>query len=232
MNKKRRSDKPINVKLDPDGSEVRSGISRVKIVIVVGIIAVVAILAVVGVITLTSSKGERLAEDASLYIGRSVKELQDGTGAHFLEESAYYGVNSAVEFDYISESEKHITAQGIKYPSWAVRVKINEMGAHISQISYIDFSVIKNDPRGKKRADQVNLDRFASGAKLGAVVKEIGLDPYAVTYDENGCTAYTYRYYYERDNGDEQAVLMRVVFNKKNKYKFSTAEILVPDVDG
>lgn len=231
VNKNLRSDKPINVKFSTDGEEVKSGVGRLKVVIAVGIAAVAVLLAAVLVMTLTASKGARLAEDASLYIGRSVQELQEGTGEHFIEESTCYGVNSAVEFDHIYESEKQITAQGIKYPSWVVRVKLSEIGGHIAQVSYIDFSVIKGDPRGKKRSSQIDLDRFASGAKLGTVLKDIDIAPYAVTYNEDGSTMYTYRYYYERDNGDEQAAVVRVVFNKKNKYKYSTAEIVMPDVD-
>jgi hypothetical protein len=39
---------------------------------------------------------------------------------------------------------------------------------------------------------------------------------------------YTYKYYYTRDNGDEQQAILRVAFSESGKYKYSTTELIYP----
>ncbi|MBR1723782.1 MAG: hypothetical protein IJ723_02005 [Ruminococcus sp.] len=189
---------------------------------------VVFIISVVIVLALTASKGERYADDASNYIGEPVQKLSQQTGLHYADESKYYGINSAVVFDYVYECEQTVKAQGIEYPRWAVFITQSKMGDHISEVTYTDFTVIKKDMRGKKRKGVIDLDRFSAGTKQSAVLKEIDMSPYSITYSEDGGVTYLYKYYYPRDNGDEQAMLTRVTFSDKGKYKYSASEVLIP----
>ncbi len=228
--KKRKKDKTIKVKAVPDGTEIRHGLGRrgLKLLLIAGIAAVIVIVAAVIVLAVTASKGERYAEDASQYIGQQPAVLSATTGIQYLDESKYYGVNSAIAFDYICESDKSVKVQGIEYPRWAVLVSVSDIGGHISKITYTDFTVLKHDIRGKKQKDSVDLDRFPAGTKQSSVLKNIDMSPYSITYSEDGGVTYVYKYWYKRDNGDEQAMLMRVTFSEKGKYKYSTNEVLIP----
>ncbi len=210
--------------------EIKHGLTRrgVKLIIGGGIAAVVVIIAVVIVMALTASKGLRYAEDASAYIGEQPQTLNVKTGIQYLDESKFYGVNSAIAFDYIYESDKTVKVQGIEYPSWAVTLTTSDNSGHISKVTYTDFSTLKHDIRGKKLSGCIDLDRFSSGTKQSAVMKAIDLSPYSITYSEDGGITYVYKYYYKRDNGDEQAMLTRVTFSEKGKYKYSTNEVLIP----
>ncbi len=228
--RKKDKNKTIRVRAVPDGTEIKRGLGKrgLKLVIVGGIAAVFIILIIVIVMAITASKGLRYAEDASVYIGEQPQTLNVRTGIQYLDESKFYGVNSAVTFDYIYESEKSVKVQGIEYPAWAVTLSVSDNGGHISRVTYTDFSVLKHDIRGKKLDGCIDLDRFASGTKQSAVMKEIDLSPYSITYSEDGGVTYVYKYYYKRDNGDEQAMLTRVTFSDKGKYKYSTNEVLIP----
>ena len=118
--------------------------------------------------------------------------------------------------------------QGIVYPEWAVTLKLSD-AKFITDVTYLNFDLLKKDIRGEKRSSQVSLERFHEGDKQSSVMKEIDLDPYSITFSQSGNVTYVYKYYYKRDNGDEQAVLLRAVFSEDGKYRYSSAELLFPE---
>lgn len=188
--------------------------------------AVILVVIAVLVNSLLSADGEKYAESAAEYIGRDVAKFQNDTQIHLSESSAFDAVNEAVSFDYVYESEDTLRAGGKTYPEWAVFVKVSDYN-YITDVVYTDFSRIKKDMRGKKADAEITLDRFAKGDKRSSVLKYIGLDPYSISRSETGAVVYTFKYYFERSNGDEQAVLLRAVFDEDNKYQYCTNELLI-----
>ena len=199
----------------------------VKIAVIAVLAVVVVILVIVLVGSMMGRKGERYSVQASEYIGKSVGDLNQDSELFYADTSEYYSINSTVDYDCIGESGDTVEVQGIRYPKWAVTLKLSE-AKFITDVTYTDFSVVKHDVRGVKKDGQVSLERFHDGDKQSAVLREIDMKPYSISYSQAGITTYTYKYYYKRDNGDEQAVLMRAVFTEKGKYRYSTAELLFP----
>ena len=225
----RKRSKVINVKTDEDKAPVETVIN-LKLILIAAAVLVLVILIIVIVLSLHSSKGERYAEKAYDFIGRNIRDLNDEmTGEIFYADSSQYaGVNNALKFDYIAESEGSVRAGGVKYPKWAVMLKNDKNGGHISDIIYTDFTVIKGDMRGTKTDGLINLDKFSEGEKKSSVMREIKPRPYSISYSQTGIILYTYKYWYKLDSGDEQAAILRVGFSEKGDFKYATTELLIP----
>jgi hypothetical protein len=73
-------------------------------------------------VNIISGKGENTAESISEYIGVDVAKAQKKLDMHFKDESAFQGVNNALNFDYIIESDDSVNVDGINYPEWAALV--------------------------------------------------------------------------------------------------------------
>lgn len=200
---------------------------KLKLAAICVLAVAVIVLIAVFVGSVSGRKGERYAEFASEYIGSSVGDLNKKGERFYADNSAYYGVNSAVKFDCVTESEKSVTVQGIKYPEWAVFLKLSS-AEFITDVTYTNFALLKKDIRGAKSDALISLERFHDGDKQSSVLKEIDISPYSISYTQAGLTTYTYKYYYKRDNDDEQAVILRVVFNEKGVYKYSSTELIIP----
>lgn len=210
-----------------DGA-VLSGKGKVLKISAIGALSVlVIVLVIVLVSSIASRKGERFAAQASEYIGRSVGDLNQESELFYADTSDCYGINNTVTYDCIGEAEDTVKIQGIVYPEWAVTLSLSD-AKFITDVTYTNFALVKNDLRGEKRSEQISLERFHDGDKQSSVLREIDLDPYSITYSQNGTVTYTFKYWYKRDNGDEQAVLMRAVFTEEGKYRYSTAELLFP----
>lgn len=203
---------------------------NLKLILIAAAVVAVVLLTVIIVVNYRSAEGERYAENAYDYIGRNIRDLNDAmTGKlYYADSSQYAGVNNAVKFDYIAESEKTLRAGGVKYPKWAVTIKNDKNGGFISDVIYTDFSVVKGDMRGIKTDGLINLDRFSEGEKKSSVLREIKPRPYSIACSQTGIILYTYKYWYKLDNGDEQAAILRVGFSEKGDFKYSTTELIIP----
>ncbi len=199
-----------------------------KIGIIAVLAAAVVVLTVMAVHSFNSSKGQRFAEQASDYIGMSVGDLNRDSELFYADSTDYYGINSTMSYDCIGESSNTVKVQGIKFPEWTVTLKLSDV-KFITDVTYTDFTTVKHDIRGVKCDHQISLERFHDGDKQSSVLREIGMKPYSITYSQAGTVTYTYKYYYKRDNDDEQAVLLRAVFTEKGKYRYSSAELLFPE---
>ena len=74
---------------------------------------------------------------------------------------------------------------------------------------------------------EIDLDKYDKKAKISAVLDEIDMDPFRITYDAS-FTKYEYRYFYKLDNGDMQSVILCVSADANEKYIFYTAEDIFP----
>lgn len=215
-----------------DGKGLRSNslkfASTFKAVIAVVCALAVIIIAAVIISAVISSKGEKYGEKISQYIGRDVSSLKSEEEIYLKDESAFFGVNSAVSFDYVFESDGKLTTNDITYPEWAVFVDVSDIN-FITDVTYTDFTVIKKDMRGVKHKELVSLDSFNEGAKQSAVLKAVDMKPYSISYSQKGIVVYTYKYYYIRDNGDAQQVILRAVFTEDGEYEYSSTELIYPD---
>jgi hypothetical protein len=191
-------------------------------------ILLVVIIAVAVLSSAFSSKGEKYAELAAEYIGSDFKSLKNADGVNFKDESDYFGVNSAMKFDYIFESDGKLKANDISFPEWAVTVDVDSSN-YVTDVTYTNFKMIKKDMRGSKHDSLVTLDTFKAGDKQSAVTKYIDMEPYSISYAQSGIVTYTYKYYYTRDNGDAQQVILRASFTEEGKYKYYTSELVFPD---
>ena len=77
-------------------------------------------------LNIISGKGENTAESISEYIGIDVAKAQKKLDMHFKDESAFQGVNNALNFDYIIESDDSVNVDGINYPEWAALVTVDD----------------------------------------------------------------------------------------------------------
>lgn len=216
---------------DTKNSGVKAGIRPMvilKISVCIIFIILILTLIIVAVKAFRSSEGERIAESAAEYIGKDIKTLNNADGdMYFSDNSDHYGVNSAISYDYVMESEKTVRAGGVTYPVWAVFIEVNDNN-YVSGVTYTDFSIVEDDMRGKKNGGLIDLGSFSDGDKQSSVTKYIDLNPYSVSYSESGIVTYAYKYYYERENGDEQAVILRASFTSDGKYKYYTSELVYP----
>ena len=232
---KKKDDAPkvIEVKAidENKGESGRAAVRRLmnpKVILIAAGVVVIAVIVLLIVLTFHSKEGERYAEKAYGYIGRSVADLNANSDIFYADGSAYAGVNAALRFDYIAEDDSSIRAGGVKYPKWAVTVNNEDTGGIIKEITYTDFTVLKNDMRGLKTDGLISLDRFSEGEKKSKVLREIDIRPYSMTYSRTGIILYTYKYRYKLENGDEQAAILRVGFSEKGDYKYSSTELLIP----
>lgn len=200
----------------------------------VAITATAAVILIILVIILTimhfsSSKGSRLASDLSDYLGEKTRTAEQELDISLKEESDYSGINKAVKFDRIYESDETVQAAGVTYPKWAIFINVDTDTDEIVTVRYADLTVIEKDLNGfERKGGEVNLDRFDKDDSFGTISDEINVEPYSVTYTIWG-KRYVYKYWYTTENNDRQAVLLRVDFNKKNKFLEYKSELLYPE---
>lgn len=197
---------------------------NVKLILIIAAVVAVIIIAAVIIVSVTSNKGEKIAEKASDFIGADFDVAEKKIDAKFKKESAYKGLTNVIDYDRIAESDGNVRVDGVTYPEWAAMVKLDEQG-RITSVKYADFDSIKGDIRGSKKDYIVNLDKFDSGASLSAIEKELDMDYYAVEFTKDGA-AYVYRYWYENDNGDVQPVVLTVNFDSDNDYQSYSSVLL------
>lgn len=84
---------------------------------------------------------------------------------HFKDESAFQGVDNALNFDYIIESDDSVNVDGINYPEWAALVTVDDE-ERIQTVKYSNFKVLKNNANGEKRvklSTLISLNKEQSG---------------------------------------------------------------------
>lgn len=190
-------------------------------------IAVIVVLVIVLVVAIIADDGKNTAKALSEYIGDSMLTAINDSDIKVYDESKYKAVNNAMKFNYIVESDDSVKVDGINFPEWAVTVCLNN-DEEIVTVSYTDFTVCKKNHKGPEAKSFINLDNVKKNEKYKEVTKEIDLDVYSITYD-NSFVTYTYKYYYEDESKNEQAVRLTVTFNKAMEYQYYASELVYPD---
>ncbi|MDE6149410.1 MAG: hypothetical protein K2F81_04870 [Ruminococcus sp.] len=201
--------------------------NRLKLVLFIISIILIIVLVIVLISHISGEKGNKIALELIEYSGKSVSDAETDVGIHLKDGSSYRGVNTALKFDYVFESEDEVRINDITYPEWAVTVLLDK-NEKIESVVYTDFKSVEDDLRGDKKDKDINLDKFDKGAKYSTVTDEIDCDPYSITYKKDN-TSYLYKYYYMTDNGDAQQVIINVAFDDENKFLYYSSELVYPE---
>lgn len=201
--------------------------NKLKVTVIASAAVLVIVLLIILIAHLSVGEGEKTALKFAECIGSELNEAENDTGIHMKEDSAFRGVNNALTFDYIRESESKTTIDDIAYPEWAVTVDLDKDNK-IEKVTYTDLESLKDDSRGKKKDKYISLDKFDKGAKFNTVSDEINMDPYSITY-KNENTTYVYKYYYATDSGDAQPIVLSVTFDEDNKFLYDSVKQVYPE---
>ena len=201
--------------------------SKIKIVATVLGIAIVIAAVVILIVSMFVSDGKKTAEVLSEYIGQTMLSARNDSDIKVYEESNFKAVNNAMKFNYLVEDDDSVKVDGIKFPNWLVTVSLNDED-EIVTVTYTDFTVCKKNHKGQKADKLINLDNVMKNEKYKNVEKEIDLDVYSITY-ENAFITYTYKYYYEDEAGNEQAVRLTVTYNVNMEYQYYSSALVYPE---
>lgn len=194
--------------------------------IALGAIALIVLIIVI-IVNVMSKGGEKTAEKLSDYINKPVTAAEDKLEIHLKEESDFDGVNNAFAFDYIYEADDDVKVDEVKYPEWAITVKVDDDN-DITSVTYSNIALLEKNYKGIKTDGKISIDNYDEGDKLSKVLDGIGLDPYSVTYQILGKT-YVFKYYYHTDNGDSRRVILTAVFDPDDKLEYITSTDVFPN---
>ena len=229
FNKKNKKKNPLETSKLGKTEKLRSkfGMKHLKILLIIAAVALIVLLIITLVVSIASGKGKKLASNTSEYVGKSVAVAENKLDVHFEDKSAYAGLNKALEFNYVEESEDSVKVDGITYPEWAVLITTDK-SQNIKTVKYCDFKLLKKNIKGVECKKLINLDKFDKGASFDKVEDEVDIDPYSITY-ANDLITYRYRYWYDSDTGDEQQVVLDVSFDGDNKFLYYTSTMVYPE---
>ena len=162
-----------------------------------------------------------------IVIGQSFIDARNDSDIKVFYESKFSAVNNAMKFNYLVEDDDSVKVDGIKFPEWVVTICLNDSD-EIVTVTYTDFTTCKKNHKGQKADKVINLDNVMKNEKYKNVEKEIDLDVYSITY-ENAFITYTYKYYYEDEAGNEQAVRLTVTYNVNMEYQYYSSVLVYPD---
>ena len=205
-NKKRRSNKG-------DGEK-----NKLSLILKAAAAAAAVVLLIIIIVSVTvsvnASKGRKIFDKIPL--GRDAAIIGSETGAAFLtgESSEYSVVNYIADFDYICESEKSVTVDGIRLPEWAVLLRENFSGSIEEAVLY-NFSILKHSWMGEKTAAKIEASSVEYGSKIKTAERALGLKPYTIIKESSENTStYVYRYHYtDNESGNNFVMNFYIVVN-------------------
>lgn len=225
--KKQKEKKPKKLRGAGTGEEKVSLLSKLKLAGTALGLIILAVAVVVLVVSLFSSDGEKTAQTLSEYIGQTMLDARNDSDIKVYDESKYKAVNNAMKFNYLIEADDNVKVDGINFPEWVVTISLNDK-EEIVTVTYTDFTVCKKNHKGPKSDALINLDNIKKNEKYKNVASEIDLDVYSITY-ESAFVTYTYKYYYEDEAGNEQAVRLTVTYNANLEYQYYSSSLVFPD---
>ena len=124
FSKKNKAKNPLETSKLGKTEKLRSkfGMKHLKILLAVIAVALIILLIITLFVSIASGKGKKLARKTAEYIGTTVAVAETKMDMHFSDKSAYAGLNRALEFNYVEESEDSVKVDGITYPEWAVLI--------------------------------------------------------------------------------------------------------------
>ncbi len=179
-------------------------------------ISVIIVLATILVVILSLSKksGEAIAFKMSKKIGQDIVKVEKSAGIHVNTSSVCPSINKPADFDYIYESKKKITVDGVKVPKWTITLYATD--SDITKIYYRDYTSQKKHYKGVKLKKNVEIDDLKECNRLKDIQKEIDIDPVAITFFADKTKEYRYMFYYIDKDKNEQRAEYFVTINSKN----------------
>ena len=180
-------------------------ILRISVIAAALVLIVLLIVYFVGVVK--ASAGRKIFE--SVPLGRDIDMIGKETGVIFLngEGSAYGAVNYIADYDYIYESEKSVTVDGIMLPEWAVLLRKNAVGSVDEAVLY-NFGLLKHSWMGSKTAEKLETASVEYGMSIKNAERALGLKPYTIIKEsEDNTSVYVYRYHYTDDESGNNCVM-------------------------
>lgn len=174
------------------------------ILIIIGLI-VFLIIYIAGAIG--AKEGRKIFD--SVPLGRDIDMIGKDTGVTFLsgESSAYGAVNYIADYDYIYESEKSVTVDGIMLPEWAVLLKENSSGVMEEAVLY-NFSLLKHSWMGSRTASKLETTSVEFGMSIKIAERALGLKPYTIVKEsKDNISVYVYRYHYTDSESGNNCVM-------------------------
>lgn len=191
----------------------------------VGIIAlIIVVLILIIVIEFSKSESEEMALFLSKGIGHDVSDVMKLDSVRLEEKSTYSGVTDYIKFDYIAESDKSVTADGVILPEWLICVMTEK--DKVSSVILYDFTVMKDTYKGEKTDGEIKLSSFSSGDSFSKIKNAVNVSPYSIEYKSDQ-TVYTYKYYYTDTAGNDQARALTVNVSD-NDYISSQTKTVYP----
>lgn len=186
-----------------------------KRLILISLLTLVVLITIIFVILLLSKKtGEGIAFKMSKKIGQDIVKIEKSAGVHVNTSSACTSINKPADFDYIYESKKKISVDGIKVPKWTITLYATD--SDITKIYYRDYTSQKKHYKGVKLKENVELDDLKECNRLKDIQKEIDIDPVAITFFADKTKEYRYMFYYIDKDKNEQRVEYFVTVNAKD----------------
>lgn len=174
------------------------------ILIIIGLI-VFLIVYIAG--TIGAKEGRKIFD--SVPLGRDIDMIGKETGVIFLsgESSAYGAVNYIADYDYIYESEKSVTVDGIMLPEWAVLLKENSSGVAEEAVLY-NFGLLRHSWMGSRTASKIETTAVEFGMSIKSAERAIGLKPYTIIKEsKDNISVYVYRYHYTDSESGNNCVM-------------------------
>lgn len=203
--------------------DVAASDKRFRLIIAAVITLVLVAVIIIIILMISDVSGLKNAKELAEYINKPILTARNKTDIYLSDESSYNGLNTLTKFDWVAESDKDVEVDGVKYPSWAVLIDLNDQDK-IAAVTYADFSVLKKNRKGVKTDEEIDLGKIPTGEKFRKVKDQIDIDPFAIVYGDSTET-YIYRYYFINNYDDEQAMALSVVFDSDNNYMFSTSQM-------
>lgn len=194
-------------------------------IIFVGIIVVFIIVAIIIILSVFSgNKGEKIAENLSDNIGKSIAMTEKNVHIELSETSDYSILKSIVDYDYVIEADSSIKVEGINLPKWAVFVE-KDSNDKTEKVTYYDFKVLEKDWKGVKSSKLIDTNTIEYGMNTKEVEKLIPIKPLAIVRTNDDTTEYIYKYYFtdEKDK-NEKAYYFKVDFDIDNNVKNITSK--------
>ncbi len=183
-------------------------------VIVAVVIALIAVCVVVFlfITKFSVTEGQKIFNKTPL--GRNIEFIEKDTDSNFLSISKASSLSKICVFDYVCESEKMVSVDGINLPEWAVLLRKSSDNT-IIKATYYNFKQVSHSFKGNKMQNDFSADSIKYGMKISEVNKTLGIAPYTIYKEIDNKLTYVYRFYYnDTATGDDVVVNCYVVFNE------------------
>ncbi len=197
--------KKVDVNLPKKTLLILIGIALVVIIVVVTVVSVLN--------NIEENRGFNLAKDLSQSVGETdIFAVAEKNDIYFETKSVSSEINTMADAKYLYESDRVITVDGVKVPTWIIKVDL--LDEKIAYVYYRDYTVQDANYKGVKVNEPISTLKVEIGQKLSEVNDIFGIKPISVKYFET-YTEYLFNYYYINEAGDEQEHSFKVTFDEE-----------------